>query len=78
MTVKTASVELDTGMPLLDAQTIGMRFGYFNNHTLRMQKLGKIKCRRYTASLWDMIYILMHLPVCAFASIDLSSSRSQI
>jgi hypothetical protein len=25
-----------------------------------------------------MIYILMHLPVCAFASIDLSSSRSQI
>jgi hypothetical protein len=25
-----------------------------------------------------MIYILMHLPVCAFASIDLYSSRSQI
>jgi hypothetical protein len=78
MTVKTASVELDTCMPLLNAQKIGMCFGKFNNRTFRMHKLGKIKYRRYTAPLWDMIFILMHLPVCAFASIDLSSSRSQI
>jgi hypothetical protein len=78
VTVKTASVELDTGMPLLDAQKIGICFGKFNSHTFRMHKVGKMKYSRYTASLWDMIFILMHLPVCAFASIDLSSSRSQI